>query len=156
MLLAAVLGTRPALGAELLRRIYTEYLPVGVDSHGAGRRTAGELRASTDERNRDAALKREEALQRKEAEQAAARAAQLDRLAEREDKAWDEIGELIATKRPNDYDRAVQILVDLRDLAARDKSQSEYRIALRTVREENINKPSLQRRLNAAGLPDDR
>jgi len=160
LILAAVRGTRPALGAELLRRIYTEYLPVRVDRLGAGRRTAGELRAAaralSDERNRDAALKREYARRRKEAEQAAARAAHLDHLAEREDKAWDETGELIATKRPNDYDRAVQLLVDLRDLAARDKSQSEFRIALRIVRGDHVNKPSLQRRLDAAGLPDDR
>jgi hypothetical protein len=73
-----------------------------------------------------------------------------------EEKAWDQVGDLIATKRPNDYDRAVQLLLDPRDLAARDKREADFRFGLRMVREEHANKPSLQRRLNEAGLPDDR
>src|SRR5690606_7011684 len=93
---------------------------------------------------------------RREAEQAAARAAYLDRLASREEEVWDQIGHLIAATRPKEYDHAVRLLLDLRDLAMRDKREADFRFGLRIVREEHANKPSLQRRLTEAGLPDDR
>jgi hypothetical protein len=41
-------------------------------------------------------------------------------------------------------------------LAIRDKREADFRFGLRTVREENAGKPSLQRRLNEAGLADER
>ena len=126
----------------------------------SGRRTAGELRAAAtaraEKRAQEIRQKEEAERRRQEAERAAARAAYLDRLARREEETWDKIGELIATTRPNDYDRAVQLLIDLRDLAIRDKRESDFRFGLRTVREENASKPSLQRRLNEAGLADER
>jgi hypothetical protein len=56
----------------------------------------------------------------------------------------------------NDYDRAIQLLIDLRDLATRDKRENDFRFGLGTVREENASKPSLQRRLNEAGFADER
>ena len=120
----------------------------------------GELRAAAsaraENREREIREKKEAERRRQEAAQAAARAAYLDRLAGREDDTWDKIGEFIATKRPNDYDRAIQLLIDLRDLATRDKREADFRFGLRTVREEHASKPSLQRRLNEAGLPDER
>ena len=38
----------------------------------------------------------------------------------------------------------------------RDNRGADFKFGLRTIREEHANKPSLQRRLNEAGLPDDR
>lgn len=160
LLCAAVSGRRPALGAELLRRYHDANPPRNKRTTSAKPRTAGEIRSAAklraEKRARELAAREEAEKRRREAEQAAARATYLDRLATQEEKAWDQIGDLIAPKRPNDYDRAVQLLLDLRDLAARDKREADFRFGLRVVREEHSNKPSLQRRLNEAGLPDDR
>ncbi len=160
LLCAAVRGRRPALGAELLRRYHDANPPRSKKTASAKPRTAGDLRraarARAEKRERELAARKQAEKRRREAEQAAARAAYLDRLAAREEKAWDQIGDLIATKRPNDYDRAVQLLVDLQDLAIRDNREADFKFGLRTIREEHANKPSLQRRLNDAGLPDDR
>jgi hypothetical protein len=160
LLRVAVHGGGGAFQAELLR-LYDQANPSRGGSQTCGKpRTAGELRASASaraaERGRKFSLQQEAEKRRREAEQAAARAAYLDRLATREEKAWDQIGDLIATKRQNDYDLAVRLLVDLRDLAMRDKREADFRFGLRTIRDEHANKPSLQRRLNEAGLPDDR
>jgi len=154
------LGTAE-LKRQLLRRFHAGKLPaMGPKERPSGRRTAGELRAAASaraqKREQEINDKKEAERRRQEAEQAVARAAYLDRLAGQEEKTWDKIEELIATKRPTDYDRAIQLLIDLRDLATRDKREADFRFGLRTVREENASKPSLQRRLNEAGLADER
>jgi len=160
LLRVAVHGGGGAFQAELLR-LYDQ----GNRSRGEGQaraksRTAGELRAAASARAAERARKlhrqQEAEKRRREAEQAAARAAYLDRLASREEEVWDQIGHLIAATRPKEYDLAVRLLLDLRDLAMRDKREADFRFGLRMVREEHANKPSLQRRLNEAGLPDDR
>jgi hypothetical protein len=129
LLCAAACGEIPALGAELLRRFHADKLPAkNRKERTSGRRTAGELRAAAsaraEKRAQEIRQKEEAERRRREAEQAAARAAYLDRLAGREEETWDKIGQLVATTRPNDYDRAVQLLIDLRDLAIRDKRES--------------------------------
>jgi hypothetical protein len=145
----------------LLRRFHAGNLPAkGRKERPSGQSTAGELRsaasARAEKREQETRQKEEAERRRQEAEQAAARAAYLDRLARREEETWDKIGELIATKRPNDYDRATQLLIDLRDLATRDKREADFRFGFRTVREEHASKPSLQRRLSEAGFADER
>ena len=160
LLCDALHGRRPALGAELLRLYHAANPSSAHTAPSAKPRTAGELRraaqAREEKRAQELAARKKAAKQQREAEQAAARAAYLVRLASREEEAWDQVGDLIATTRPNDYERAIQLLVDLRDLAMRDKREADFRLGLRTIREEHANKPSLQRRLNEAGLPDDR
>lgn len=160
LLSAAVHGQRPALSAELMRRYHAAYPPMTKKAASTKPRTAGELRSAARARavtrERELAARKQAENRKREAEQAAARTAYLDRLAAQEEKAWDQIGDLIATKRPNDYDRAVRLLVDLRDLAMRDKREADFRFGLRPIREEHANKHSLQRRLSEAGLPDDR
>jgi hypothetical protein len=158
LLCAAVQGRRPALPAELLRRYHATNAPA-TNAALTKLRTVADLRtratARAEKRERERAARNQAARRRKEAEQAAARAAYLDRLAARVEETWDEVGDLVATKRPNDYDRAVPLLVDLRDLAVRDKRECDFRLGLRTIREEHATKPSFQRRLNEAGLHDD-
>jgi hypothetical protein len=147
LLCAAACGELPALGAELLRRFHADKLPAkGRNECPSARRTAGELRAAAsaraEKREQEMREKKEAETRRQEAEQAAARAHYLDRLAGQEEKTWDKIGELIATKRPNDYDRAIQLLIDLRDVATRDKREADFRFGLRTVREEHAKNPA--------------
>jgi uncharacterized Zn finger protein len=59
---------------------------------------------------------------------------------------------LIATKKPREYDSAVQLLIDLRDLAERDGDSTSLRNRLAELRAVHARKPSLLERLNLAGL----
>lgn len=46
------------------------------------------------------------------------RAKQLKSLVGQEEKLWTQVHDLVATKLPKNYDQAVKILIDLRDLAS--------------------------------------
>ncbi len=85
---------------------------------------------------------------RREREQAEARTKYLDELARRESATWREVEELIATKRPKDYDRAITLLVDLRDLAGRSGRAAEAEARARELRRRHGNKPSLLKRFD--------
>jgi len=75
----------------------------------------------------------------------------LDSLAGRESKLWSEVDSLVATSQPNYYDRAVAILVDLRELASRDTG-GDFRLRLEALRQVQARKPSFIERLRKAGL----
>jgi hypothetical protein len=62
------------------------------------------------------------------------------------------VDRLVATKRPKDYDGAVALLVDPRDLAERKGGSAVFRERLLNVRSRHAGKPSLLRKLNEAGL----
>jgi hypothetical protein len=146
------------LRAELSRRFReataprkrTDRAPAG------GRRTVAQLLAArnalAEEESRKAAEKAAAERARREREQAEARAQYLDQLARREPAAWRQVEELIATKRPKDYDQAVQLLVDLRDLADRLGRVDETANRIRDIRERHASKPSLLKRLEAKRL----
>lgn len=89
---------------------------------------------------------------RREQEAAAAREKHLASLAKREPDAWREVDSLIATKRPRDYEAAVRLLKDLADLGQKHGRQSEVRDRLARLRHEHARKPTLLKRLKAAGL----
>ncbi len=59
---------------------------------------------------------------------------------------------LIATKRPADYDEAVRLLTDLRDLHAQGGRTATFEARLGGLREQHARKPSLVQRLDRAGL----
>ncbi|MBI4536675.1 MAG: hypothetical protein HY712_01815 [candidate division NC10 bacterium] len=90
--------------------------------------------------------------QRREQEAAAAREKHLGNLAKREPEAWRKVDALIATKRPGDYDAAVELLRDLVDLGEKQERQAEIRDRLARLRQEHARKPTLIERLRAAGL----
>jgi hypothetical protein len=76
----------------------------------------------------------------------------LGELVEREPAVWTEIANVIATKQPASYDRAVGLLVDLRDAAAAHGSDSSFLARLEALRREHERKPSLLARIERAGL----
>jgi len=88
---------------------------------------------------------------RREQEAAAAREKHLTSLAEREPDAWRQVDALIATKRPRDYEEAVRLLRDLADLGEKLGRQAEVRDRLARLRQEHARKPTLLKRLKAAG-----
>jgi hypothetical protein len=89
---------------------------------------------------------------RREQEEAAARERRLASLAKREPDAWRQVDALIATKRPGDYEKAVQLLKDLADLGENRGRQAEVRDRLARLRQEHARKPTLLKRLKAVRL----
>ena len=141
------------LRAELSKRFREATAPKGArPAPDAERRTVAQLLAARDvlveEKNRKAAERAARERARREREQAEARAKYLDGLARREPATWREVEELIATKRPKDYDRAVTLLVDLRDLAGRSGRTAEAEAQILELRQRHSNKPSLLKRFD--------
>ncbi|MGV9370758.1 hypothetical protein [Micromonospora tulbaghiae] len=139
---------------RLLRR-YRDAHPVDASTPTAVR-TAGQLLAAAADlravrERRDAELREHDRV-RRERSAAAARQRHLDTLAVDQPTAWQRVNELIATKKPREYDTAVQLLVDLRDLGERDGDSASFQHRLAELRAAHARKPSLLERLNLAGL----
>ena len=139
---------------ELLQRFLRER-SAGDDGVAGTKRTVGQLRraaqAYAKERQRIEADKRAKEKARQERQAATARAMHLDGLAGREKKLWTEVHTLVATKLPKNYDQAVKILLDLRDLAARDNGNN-FGINIEALRQTHARKPSFMERLKKARL----
>ena len=87
---------------------------------------------------------------------AAARNRRLDTLAGEGERSWRQVAELIDTKKVSQYDVAVTLLSDLRDLAARDGDPVTFATRLRELRTRYAGRPGLLQRLDRAGLPGGR
>jgi hypothetical protein len=140
---------------ELLRRFLKER-----QGHGGGaattRRTAGDLlhaaeRRAEAQRLREAQRAAKER-ERRAREEAAPRARHLESLAGRETDLWQQAEAAIATRQPKEYDRAVGLLKDLRDLAERTGAAGDVAARLRQLRQRHRAKSTLIRRLNQAGF----
>ncbi|MFN8636570.1 MAG: hypothetical protein U0893_22200 [Chloroflexota bacterium] len=140
--------------AELLRRFRAETAPAAAPS--SPRRTVRQLlqaaQARTAERKaQEAEAHRQE--QKRRLEQAArAREHHLASLAGQEHSLWLQVEQLIASKQQKEYDRAVTILRDLRDLAQRAGTDSRFQEQVSALRERHHAKPSLMKRLDLAKL----
>ena len=143
----------PHLRAELLRR-FRDHPPAGNGAHG--RRTAGQLLAAAqarqEERERGESQRLAAEQARRERVAAAAREAHLTDLAGREPEAWRQVSTLIATTRPKDYDAAVVLLRDLRDVSARAGTSAEFTRRMGQLHQQHQRKPSLIDRMRRAGL----
>jgi hypothetical protein len=155
LLLQVAQGQGARVQAVLLRRFRKERHDLG-SREGSGTRTAGELREAAeslcDARLRAAAQRRARDEARRAQQAAAAYERRLDELALRQEQAWQQVDELIATKRPREYDQALAILVDLRALGDRDGSAEAFAERFGRLRERNLRKPSLLERFDKAGL----
>ena len=158
-LLLRLLDDDPRLGTELRTR-FAKQTQAGKQpghfSKSENRRTAGELLLAADEladeKKHRAAERAAAEKKRLKKEKAAARAKYLDNLAQKEDKAWRKVYNLISTKQPARYDEAVKLLIDLRDLAARRDDVHSFQVRHRELCEKNSKKPSLLRRMEKSGL----
>ena len=139
--------------AELLQRFLKER--TGNGGPATTGRTVGQLlraaEAYTTERRRIEAEKRAKEKVRREREAAIAREKHLDSLVGREAKLWTEVDGLIATKQPKNYDQAVKLLVDLRDLAARGKG-NDFGLRIEALHQAQAKKASFIERLRKSGL----
>ena len=145
------------LRAELTKRFREATLPKGArPAPAAERRTVAQLLAARDalreSKNRKEAERKAAERTRREREQAESRVKYLDDLGRRESATWREVEQLIDTKRPNDYDRAATLLVDLRDLATRSGRAAEAEARIEEIRKRHSNKPSLLKRFDGKRL----
>jgi len=149
-------------GDVLLRAEFSKRFREAAAPRGRGRARAGERRtveellaaraALVEEKSRKAAEQAARERTRREQAQAEARAKYLDQLALSEPATWRAVEQLIATKRPKDYDQAVTLLVDLRDLADRSGRTEEAAKRIRELRQRHTNKPSLLKRFEERKL----
>ena len=120
------------------------------------RRTAGDLlrlvHARVEERVRLLEAKRAAEAALRKAEDETNRSRYLDQLGKREEATWSQIAAHIQKRQPNEYDKAVTLLIDLRDLAVRQGRAAAFQSALRELRQKHAAKESLQRRLTKAKL----
>ena len=174
--LAAMVQARSELAAGDLRLLYLAWLlalqsdfvddeeteppvPPGLKNLSAGLRAVvdffeiDENLIAVAAREKAAEQRRRKAEARKAAAEAAAYAMRLDQLATRTEEAWREAAELIETKKPREYDRAVSLLRDLQALAEREGGSAEFRQRFGELRVQHDRKPSLQERFDKAGLP---
>jgi hypothetical protein len=143
------------LQPELRRRFRDATAPRGQTTTSK-RRTVRQLfessAARSEERKRLKAEAAGKERVRRAEEAARARDARLKSMIGRENELWRQTEELIGTKQQNNYDRAVQILVDLRDLAAREGTSAAFGNRVNALRASQSSKPSLMRRLDKARL----
>jgi uncharacterized Zn finger protein len=66
---------------------------------------------------------------------------------------WRQVETAIGKKQPKEYDRAVELLKDLQDLAARTGTGEDVAGRIRALRERHRSKPTLMQRLDRAGFP---
>ena len=111
---------------------------------------AAEERAKAEKRARAERDATERA--RRQREEAIARSKHLHELAGREEELWRRIDDLVEVKRAAEYDQAIQLLKDLRDLAARAGTTSAFRARASDLRARNTRKPSFVARMDGAGI----
>jgi hypothetical protein len=157
LLVAAVSGPGERWKNGLLRRFKQQNTRRTLSSPEAiCRRTAGDLlrlvHARVEERTRLLQANRAVEAARRKAEDEANRSRYLDQLRKREEATWSQIAAHIKKRQPNEYDKAVKLLIDLRDLALRQGRMAAFQSALGNLRQEHVAKESLLRRLTKAKL----
>jgi len=157
LLVVAVSGPGERWKNELLRRFERhKALRTLPEPDEIRRRTAGDLltfaHARAEERERLLEAKRAAEAARRKAEDEANRARYLDQLEKGEEATWNQIAAHILKRQPNEYDKAITLLIDLRDLAVRQGQVTAFQSAVGELRQEHAAKESLLRRLTKAKL----
>jgi hypothetical protein len=148
-------GEDAQVQALLLRRFRRS--DTGATGRSGSVRTATGLRAAAEsraaERKKAQEQRRREEQARKAAAGAAAHVKRLDELAAEGEAPWEQIDEMIATKKTSEYDRAVALLRDLRALAKRRGGEVAFAKRVLDLRARYPGRSGLQDRFNEAGLP---
>lgn len=157
-LLLESLTTNDAHFQQRLRKRFEQETSPSNKSNplSARRRTVGELLSraealSSEKSLREAERRAAEAARRKQ-EEAAARAKHLDQLAGQEPKLWTKVESLVQASVAKNYDEAIRLLVDLRDLATRSGQMAGFQSKLRSLRQRYERRSSLLGRIDKAGL----
>ncbi len=120
------------------------------------RRTVAEISAAWQQRlhakQQRLAEQAEKERERQARAEAKARKKHLDDIASRTSAVWKQVSAWIAKRTPKGYDRAVELLSDLKDAANHTNRTDEFSERLQALRDRHANKPSLVRRLQKTGL----
>jgi hypothetical protein len=108
--------------------------------------------ATRHDRERRAEAARAAVEARRARERELAREKRLDVLARNPEPIWAQIEKLIDTRKPGDYDIAVELLKDLQALAQRADRTGEFTRRFGLLRQQHHRKPSLITRFDQAGL----
>jgi hypothetical protein len=152
LLISAALQSSDRWKIELLRRFQQQNVSGSSRAHTTIQPrtvcdllTAAETRAEEKARRWEAKKAAEAA--RQKAKDEADRARYLDQLEKSEGDIWNRISAHILKRQPSEYDKAVSLLIDLRDLALRKQRVSEFQSALEELRHAHAAKQSFLRRL---------
>jgi hypothetical protein len=150
--LERVIAEDPAVAIEL-QRLIADGDDVPAET---APRTVGSLlraaEAATDRRRRVEMAQVEKDRKRRKEAALLARTAYLENLALHERAAWMKIERFLSTRQPANYDQAVLLLVDLREVATTTGRETEFRQQLETLCVAHHRKPSLLAKLQRAGL----
>ncbi len=153
LLLRVARGDDSYVRTDLLRRFRGEHEPSEM---GTGDRAVGELlyatAVRTGERERLAEQQRAAERARRERTAALARERRLDTLAAQGEGPWQRVDTLIDTKKPREYDTAVELLAALRALSEREGQQAQFDRRIGELCQKHQRKPSLIERIDKAGL----
>jgi hypothetical protein len=157
LLVAAVSGPGERWKNGLLRRFEQQNARRTLSAPDTiCRRTAGDLlrlvHARMEEGTRLLEAKRAAEAARRKAEDEANRSRYLDQLGKREEATWNQIAAHIQKRQPNEYDKAITLLIDLRDLAVHQGQVAAFQSALGKLRRTHAAKESFLRRLTKAKL----
>ena len=158
LLVTAALQSGERWKIELLRRFQqhvaqqTSHAPAVVIQRRTVRDLLAAAQARTEERTRRLEAKRAAEAARQKAKAEAERARYLDQLEKREGETWERIAAHIQKRQPNEYDKAVSLLIDLHDLAVRKQRVAAFQSALEELRQAHTAKQGFLRRLAKAEL----
>lgn len=142
-------------GILVLRQRFIQECPAAVVSPAVTRRTVGQLLRASAERTTERQCLEARQLAESKAEQervaAQTREGLLDHVAGSEPRLWEEVNSFIATRQPAGYRRAVDILVDLRDLAACGGGD-EFGLRIDALHQLHARKPTFIELLKKAGF----
>ncbi len=146
----------PHIGNELLQRFRKTLSIKDTKNNEKASRTVMKMlqkaEAYTKKKDRQIAEQKAKEKVRKEKEAAIAREKHLNGLAGREKEIWKKVDTLILTKKPKDYDEAVRLLIDLKDLAKKTNTTSLFKSKLMAIRENHSRKSSFINRIDSASL----
>ena len=141
--LLRLLAGEPQLTVALKRRLQAlAGLPQTV---GESQRTAGQLLAARDEEDERERIRQAQAAAERHRQE-------MEALAQREAQVWQEVDTLIQTYQPKSYDRAVELLDNLRELAVYKGDQADFQERLSQIRVQYQRKSGLMDRLRQKGL----
>jgi len=149
----------PHLSVELRQRVESdlqEQAGLAGTSQQPLPRTAGELlqrvEIVAEKRRREKAARKAREHAERQRKEAALRKKYLETLSGSKNKLWTQVQDHIAAKNASHYDRAVNILRDLRDLAKMNKQSSDFSLKMNALYAEHARKPKLIERFKKAKL----
>lgn len=155
LLVESMQGRNAALGMELWSR-YRREKSDRAAMENPPYRTVKDLLATAksfgERRRREEARQAAQEKVRRDREAALAREKHLESMASRVAETWKQVDQLIDTRQSKNYDLAVQLLVDLRDLAERKGTQSDFMDRVTKLRHIHARKPAVINRLNEKGF----